>query len=427
MREGIARSIAGGTALLVVAGVLLFAGLRTWLADASEADVDPARWEARYPRHYAMTMNTRLDSGTTAFGGRTQYDKLAANPFRRRAFAGHPFELEYNSTRGHYYAQIDQRESRRTSEVPQPAACVQCHAAEGPQLVAKYGWEEFHRLSYDDVKDHVHHGTSCLDCHAADTLELRVSRPAFIRGMQQRGIDVSQASRKELRTYVCAQCHMEYYFRGEIRELVPPWEHGWRLEEIEQHFDDYEFHDWIHAETGAPLLKMQHPEFELYSTGTHARLGVSCVDCHMPQISDNGLQLTDHWIRSPLMNTHAACLNCHRGTEDGMVRRAEAIQRRTTEQLQLVEGALADLMDAIVAAREQGVSDKDLEDARRFHRRAQLRWDFIDAENSTGFHSPHETARLVMHALDLSRQGERSARTAIVGAPTSESDGPAEN
>jgi nitrite reductase (cytochrome c-552) len=413
MRETWAILTAVGTGLLVVGGVALFALLRLWTVDISEEDVDPQRWAARYPRHYEMTMKTRLDSGKTAFGGSTRYDRLLANPFRKRAFAGHAFELEYNSARGHYYCQIDQRDSRRTREKPQPAACVQCHAAEGPRLVAKLGWEDFHRLDYDDLKDQLHHGTSCLDCHAADTMALRVSRPAFIRGMQQLGIDVTQASRQELRTFVCAQCHLEYYFRGEIRELVPPWSHGLRIEDIERHFDEQNFSDWLHAETKAPLIKIQHPEFELFSTGTHARQGVACADCHMPTFWDGGLKLTDHWIRSPLTNIQNACLNCHKGTEQSLRARAEAIQGRTVEQMKIVESAISDLMDALVAAQKDGGDAQALEEARRFHRRAQLRWDFIDAENSTGFHSPHETARILLQAVDLARRGERRALEAV--------------
>lgn len=414
MRETRAILTAVVTGVLVVAGVVLFALLRLWAVDLSEEDVDPRRWAARYPHHYEMTMKTRLDNGKTAFGGSTQYDRLAANPFRKRAFAGHPFELDYKSARGHYYCQIDQRESRRTRDKPQPAACAQCHAAEAPRLVAELGWEEFHRLSYDDLKDQLHHGTSCLDCHAPDdAMTLRVSRPAFIRGMEQRGIDVTQATRRELRTYVCAQCHMEYYFRGDNRELVPPWENGLRIEEIESYYDERDFSDWVHAETGAPMLKMQHPEYELFSTGTHARAGVSCADCHMPPTSEYGVTLADHWIGSPLVNIQNACRNCHKGTEDSLRRRTEAIQRRTVEQLQIVEEATADLMDAIVAAQMAGVDDAALAEARNFHRRAQLRWDFIDAENSTGFHSPHETARILLHAVDLARRGERSALEAV--------------
>jgi nitrite reductase (cytochrome c-552) len=413
MREHYARLVAAGTGLLILGGIGLFALMRIWTADASEEDVDPRRWADRYPHHYRMTMQTQVDYGKTAYGGSRQYDKLKANPFRRRAFAGHAFELDYKSARGHFYSQIDQRESLRTREVLQPAACIQCHAAEGPRLIAEYGWEEFHRFSYDDLKHKLHHGTSCTDCHAPDTLELRIARPAFIRGMQQRGIDVTQATRQELRTYVCAQCHIEYYFRGENRELVPPWSHGLSVDEIEQHYDEQGFRDWVHAETGAPLIKIQHPDFELYSKGTHAQQGVSCADCHMPTTHDNGPKLTDHWIRSPLTNVRSACLKCHAGSEEELRARAEAIQHRTTESLRVTERAISKLMDAIVAAKKRGATDEALREAREFHRRAQLRWDFIDAENSTGFHSPHEAARALLHAVDFARRGERSVSRTV--------------
>lgn len=409
MRETWAILTAIATGVLVVSGAVLFALSRHWGLSPGGDDMDQQRWAKRYPHHYEMTMKTRIDSGKTAFGGSTQYDRLAANPFRKRAFAGHAFSLEYKSARGHYYSQIDQRDSLRTREISQPAACAHCHAAEAPRLVAELGWDDFHRLSYDDIKDQLHHGTGCLDCHAADTMALRVSRPAFIRSMQQLGIDVTRASQQELRTYVCAQCHHEYYFRGELRELVSPWSHGLTIEEIERHFDEQDFDDWNHPETGSPLIKIQHPEFELFSTSAHARQEVACADCHMPTFWDGGLQLTDHWVRSPLTNVQNACLSCHTGTEQSLRTQAETIQHRTVDQMTILESAISDLMDAIVAAQTGDGDAQALNEARRYHRRAQLRWDFIDAENSTGFHSPHETTRIIQQAVELAHQGKRRA------------------
>lgn len=57
--------------------------------------------------------------------------------------------------------------------------------------------------------------------------------------------------------------------------------------------------------------------------------------------------------------------------------------------------------------------DEDLAEARAFHRAAQLRWDFVDAENSMGFHSPQEAVRVLGHAADLARQAELSAVKAL--------------
>lgn len=412
MRERTIRALAAATGLVVVSAVALFALLRVFGPGPPEEDEEPTRWALHYPRHYASFERTRIDDGRSPSGGSAPYDKLEANPFRRRAWAGHAFELEYNAARGHHYAQIDQRESRRTREREQPAGCAHCHAAEAPRLVREQGWAGFHGQSYADVAERLHFGTSCGDCHDPHTLELRITRLAFLRGMERRGVDVAQATPALMRTYVCAQCHSEYYFRGAQSELVHPWDHGLRVEEIEQHFDDYDFRDFDHAETGAPLIKIQHPEYELYSTGAHAAAGVSCPDCHMPLTRERGLRITDHWIRSPLTNLAAACGRCHETTEAALRRQVLGHQVRTNELLGLAEAALSDLMDAVVAARAAGAPDEALAEARAHHRQAQLRWDFVDAENSTGFHSPHEAARVLAHAIDLARRGERSARAA---------------
>jgi nitrite reductase (cytochrome c-552) len=399
MRERMASIIAFGTGVAILCAVALWAFFQERKVAGLEAPADPASWAELFPRQHQGLMRTALSDAS--------YDKLAANPFRRRAWAGFGFELEYNAPRGHFYAQIDQRESRRTRERDQPAACVHCHAAEAPALLEEHGWEAFHELRYDELRERLHHGTSCGDCHAAPSMKLTVSRPAFIEAMRRRGVDVSEASRDELRSYVCAQCHSEYYFRGPREELVFPWDHGLRVEDIERHFDDYGFSDWTHGETGAPMIKIQHPDFELYSTSAHYARGVSCADCHMPHLRERGAVVSDHFIRSPLGQLGAACGGCHAAPEDWLRDRVLAIQARTTEQLGEAERALTELMDAIVEAGRAGADDEALAEARRHHRRAQLRWDFIDAANSTGFHSPHEAARILVEAAELAREGMR--------------------
>ena len=384
------------------------------VAEIPDDEVDPAAWRVNFPRHYDSFMRTQEDVGRTPYAGtRGDYDKLEANPFRRRAWAGYAFELEYNGIRGHYYSQIDQAESRRTTERSQPGTCLNCHAAEAPLLIEEMGWEEMSRTPYDSLRDEVHFGSSCRDCHDSNTMELRISRQAFINAMDQRGVDVNDASRQEMRSYVCAQCHVEYYFRGEDRILTFPWDHGFEVEDIERHFDEYGFADWTHAETNAPMIKIQHPEWELYTTSVHYDAGVACADCHMPYTREGGVKVSDHWIRSPLTNLNNSCQTCHSISEAELENRVLTAQNRTAQLLATAEAAITDLMDAIVEAQEAGVSDEALEEARQKHRRSQLRWDFIDAENSTGFHAPQESARILAHSVDMARQGVTSARQAL--------------
>jgi nitrite reductase (cytochrome c-552) len=245
-------------------------------------------------------------------------------------------------------------------------------------------------------------------------MALRITRPAFLNAMQERGVDITVATRQEMRTYVCAQCHVEYYFAGENKLLTFPWKEGLKIEEMEQYYEEVGHTDWVHAETNAPMLKVQHPEFELSSTGIHARSGVACADCHMPYVREGSLKVSDHWIRSPLTNLNQACQTCHRVSEEDLAERVAVIQNTTAELLRSSEEALFEAIDTIVEAQEAGVSDEALTEARRLHRSAQFRWDFISSENSTGFHSPQEAARVLAMSIDLARQAEIAAYRALV-------------
>ncbi len=374
-----------------------------------EGEIDPAVWGQNFPVHYEMFMRTEENYGETPYGGSNPYSKLERYPAMVRLWSGYAFSIDHNEERGHFYALIDQLETLRVTEVSQPGACANCHAAETPLLIEEMGWEEFNRTPYNELSQHLHFGTSCNDCHDPETMALRISRPAFSNAMEARGIDVSEATRQEMRTYVCAQCHVEYYFAGEDRVLTFPWTEGLSIDDIEVYYNSYGFTDWTHAETGAPMLKMQHPEFELYSTGIHARSGVACADCHMPYTRVGSQRFSDHWLRSPLTNISAACQTCHSAEEEELYERVVNIQTVTSELLRSSEEALLDAIDAIVAAQEAGATDEELETARELHRSAQMRWDFVSSENSTGFHSPQEAARILADCIDLARQAQLAA------------------
>lgn len=379
------------------------------VVDIAENEIDPAVWGQNFPIHYDRFMMTQTDYGRTAYGGSEVYSKLEAYPAMVRIWAGYAFSKDHNEERGHYYAQIDQANTQRVQLVNQPGACINCHAAETPQRIAEMGWENFNRTPFNDQVGDLHFGSSCSDCHDPATMDLRITRPALVTGLAARGIDVSQATRQEMRTYVCAQCHVEYYFLGEDKVLTFPWSQGYTIDDIESHYDTYGFRDWVHAETGADMIKIQHPEYELSTTGLHARSGVSCADCHMPFMREGGIKISDHWVRSPLVNLNNACQTCHNIPEEDLRARVLTIQTTTAGLLRDTEEALIAAIDAIVAAMEAGATDEQLVEARQLHRSASLRWDFISSENSTGFHSPQEAARVLANAIDYARQAQFSA------------------
>ncbi|MCU0464454.1 MAG: ammonia-forming cytochrome c nitrite reductase subunit c552 [Anaerolineae bacterium] len=384
------------------------------LVEIGPDEIDASVWGQNFPLHYERFMMTENNYGETPYGGSEPYSKLERYPAMVRLWAGYAFSKDHNEERGHFYSQIDQRETERVQLVSQPGACINCHSGEAPLLIAEMGWEEFNRTPYNDLVDQLHTASTCADCHDPETMALRLTRPGLINALEADGINWTESSRQEMRTYVCAQCHVEYYFAGDDKVLTFPWAEGTNIDEIDQYYQNVGFTDWTHAETGGRMIKVQHPEYELYTSGLHYSAGVACADCHMPYIREGGIKISDHWVRSPLTNVGAACQTCHNVPEAELETRILTIQNRTAELLRITEETLIEAIDVIVAAREAGATDEDLAEAWEFHRRAQLRWDFISSENSTGFHSPQEAARVLAMSIDFAHRAKDSANAVLV-------------
>jgi len=408
----------GGALIMAAVGALLIsiqnrkaeAAVNPQIIPIADDELDPAVWGQNFPRQYDTFLKTQDDTISTPFGGSVKYSKLERYPAMVRIWAGYAFSIDHNEERGHYYMQIDQANTQRVVVKEQPGACINCHSANAPGLIQEMGWAEFNHTPYNDLVGQSQMGTSCADCHDPQTMELRITRPAFLNAMSERGIDVTQATRQEMRTYVCAQCHVEYYFAGDDKLLTFPWDNGLNIDDIDAYYTEIGFTDWTHKETNAPMIKIQHPEFEMWSSGLHAQSGVACADCHMPYVRDGAVKVSDHWLRSPLVNINNACQTCHKQDEQQLVERINTIQERTASLLRLNEAALLDAIDAIAAAQNAGATDDELVAARELHRRASLRWDFVSSENSTGFHSPQEAARVLANGIDLARQAQLEAQ-----------------
>jgi nitrite reductase (cytochrome c-552) len=379
------------------------------LQPVAENELDPAVWGVNFPREYDSFLKTKDDTVTTAYGGSQPYSKLERYPALLRLWAGYAFSVDYNEERGHFYALVDQKETKRQQAAAQPGACANCHSGDAPQLIAQMGWENFNHTPYKDLSDKLHVGSTCADCHDPKTMALRITRPAFINAMSLRSVDVTQATRQEMRTYVCAQCHVEYYFAGDNKVLTFPWKNGLSIDQIDKYYQEVGHKDWINKETGAAMIKIQHPEYEMYSSSLHARSGVTCADCHMPYVREGAVKVSDHWLRSPLTNINNSCQTCHKFSEDTLKTRVQIIQDNTAGLLRDTEAALTDAMDAIIAAQKGGATDDQLKEARSLIRSGQMRWDFVFSENSTGFHNPQEAARVLAEAIDFARQAQIAA------------------
>jgi nitrite reductase (cytochrome c-552) len=485
------------------------------LVEVTEDDVDPAKWGTNWPREFDGYKRTS-EPTHTKYGGGTVSEgvlppqKAVRDPWLTRVFAGYLFAIDYRDRRGHAFALVDQENTKRNipAEAKQSGNCMHCHAsimplyrklgkealpqaAEGAQV--QKGLELVGAMNYWDAHKALEqitgkaHPVSCVDCHDPKSMELRVTRPGFIAAMQKLAAGTAavphlasvdrwrkgdkarpydpnlDGTRQEKRSYVCGQCHVEY-FCGKGETIFFPWAEGLKMEEMEHLYDGLlmggkRFKDWTHAETGMEVLKAQHPEFEMWSQGIHARAGVACADCHMPYMRDGAQKISEHWVRSPLLSLNRSCATCHPNTDDELKARAESIQDRHFALMSRAGQAAVAMIDAIVAVRKpyddknreaatakarEALSQKEdflkaskedqdkklaaatkanllamwrevveknpaIKELGELQRAAQWRLDLVAAENSMGFHAPQEMARILAESIDLSRQAQVKA------------------
>jgi nitrite reductase (cytochrome c-552) len=161
----------------------------------------------------------------------------------------------------------------------------------------------------------------------------------------------------------------------------------------------------------------------MYNQGIHARAGVSCADCHMPYERTGAMKISDHHVRSPLLNINQACQTCHKADEAELKFRVETIQERTFNLRNLAMNALMDLITDIQNAKNNGKTDAELKTARDFQRKAQFYLDFVEAENSMGFHAPEEAARDLAESINFTRQGQNALRGTLTVAAHNQPNG----
>jgi nitrite reductase (cytochrome c-552) len=501
------------------------------VVEVTENDTDPAKWGKNWPREYDDYKRTAERTSTKygGSGGTTEGElppqKAERDPWLKRVFAGYLFSVDYRDRRGHAYMLSDQEATKRNvpGEGKQSGNCLHCHASimplykklgkeaapqaseaeqiqAGLEKVAQMEYWDAHKALGQMTEGGKPHPVSCVDCHEAETMEVRVTRPGFIAGIQK--LAASQAdvapfpsierwrkgdrkkpydpnldsTRQEKRSFVCGQCHVEY-FCGKGMTILFPWGEGLKMDQAEHLYDNLQtksgrFKDWVHAETGFEVLKAQHPEFEVWSQGIHARSGVTCADCHMPYKREGAQKISDHWVRSPVLQPNRACATCHPYNDDELKARVTAIQDRHFEMLTDAGNAAVAMIDAIVAVRKpydekhrEGAVAKAratlsgqeafgklspeeqekkmaaevkanllaswreviaktpaLQELEKLQRAAQWRLDFVAAENSMGFHAPQELARILAESIDLSRQAQVKA-TALGGGSSAAAAG----
>lgn len=408
------------------------------VATLTDTTTDPAIWGQNFPIHYDYYLRT-VDQERTRYGGSegvlhhpTERDprtvvaqsRLDEDPRLRAMWAGYAFATDFREERGHYYMLIDQEFTRRQQVTQQPGTCLHCHASTYAAYVRlgdgdiHKGFDAINRMPYQQARQEVTHPVSCVDCHTPGTMELRITRPAFIEGMRaykaSQGVpnyDVTtMATRQEMRSFVCGQCHVEYYFKGPEKRLTYPWNGGLTADAILAEYQRNGHVDWTHARTGAKALKAQHPEFEMYMQGVHARSQVACADCHMPYTRVGAMKVSSHHVRSPMLDINRSCQTCHRQSEAEILERVTIIQDRTYATRGVALDGLLDLVRDLEAALRIDSTHASIAVARDRQRQAQFLVDFVEAENSMGFHAPQEAMRVLALSIEHVREGQKALR-----------------
>jgi nitrite reductase (cytochrome c-552) len=379
--------------------------------------VEHSQWEPRnevwgenFPRQYERFLATADTSFHSKYNGNAFVDMLEEDPRMVVLWAGYGFSKEYNQGRGHYYAIEDIREILRTGapidgkESPMPNTCWTCKSPDVPRVMNEVGVAEFYKGSWETRGHQIVNPIGCADCHDADNMNLRITRPALVEAFQRRGKDIEKATHQEMRMLVCAQCHVEYYFKGDGKYLTFPWDKGQTVEDMEAYYDEYQFADWTHAISKAPMLKAQHPDYEIFMTGIHGQRGLACADCHMPYRNEGGQKFTDHKIVSPLANVANTCQVCHREETEELVKNVYERQDKIKSSRDQLETLLVQAHVEAGKAWDLGATDQEMKAPLDDIRKAQWRWDFVAASHGASFHSPIESARILADGINIAQE-----------------------
>jgi len=407
-----------------------------------DGDYEPADWGKAYPTHYELWKKTeeptpkgksRYKKGFDA--DRITYDKLSEFPFMALLYNGWGFGTEYNEPRGHAYMVIDQMDVDE-SRVKAGGVCLTCKSPYAPKLTKELELD-FYRKPYKEVlalipPQHQKLGVACIDCHNNKDMSLKISREFTLsKALQDMGVKPEKLMHQDMRSAVCAQCHVTYIIPKDkdMKSIGVffPWQNSkWGKITIEDIIKKIRSNDsyleWRQNVTGFKLGFIRHPEYELFSSNSvHWNGGASCADCHMPYTKVGAYKVSDHRVVSPLKNDLKGCTQCHSESIQWLKDQIFAIQDRTISLILragYATATTAKLFEMVHANQTAGKTiDKALYDkAKEYYEEAFYRTSYIAAENSVGFHNPTEAGRNLGDAVAFAEKAEGLLRQALAKA-----------
>lgn len=378
------------------------------------------QWAQHYPRQYDSWKKTRQSDAIE--------DMVLKNPQLAILWAGYGFAKDYNAPRGHFYALQDNINTLRTgapvgpNSGPMPTACWTCKSPDVPRVMEEEGENEYFTGKWARLGDQIVNPIGCGDCHDSQTADLKITRPYLLRALEASGTNIDEIRHQDMRSLVCAQCHVEYYFKPteytdasgntHVAQVVTlPWSNGLNGESMEEYYNNYGFSDWTHKISKTPMLKAQHPGYELYKTGIHARRDVACADCHMPYKREGAVKYSDHHITSPLDDIANTCLTCHRESEEEFKTVVEQKLQRKDQLMQIAMNSLAKAHLEAGKAWESGAAEEEMAPVLQLIRSGQWLWDYSIASHGSFYHAPEETLRY----LSLANEKAQQARLKLAG------------
>ncbi len=408
----------------------------------ADGEVDPAEWGKAYPVNYELWKKTDepMPSGRSKYkrGFTTDgitYDKLSEFPYMALLFNGWGFGSEYNEPRGHAKMLADQL-AVDEARVKAGGVCLSCKTPYAPKMEKEMG-RDYYSKPYKEVyasipERHNKLGVACIDCHDNKDMSLRISRGFTLgKALDNIGVDPAKLTRQEMRSIVCAQCHVTYSISKDkdmhSTGLFFPWQGSTMgnitVENIIKKIrSDPSYAEWKQTVTGFKLAFIRHPEFELFSNNSvHWKAGAACADCHMPYTRVGSVKVSDHRVTSPLKNDLRACMQCHTESADWLKNQVIAIQDRTVSLMMragYATATAAKLFEKANTARDAGAKiDPVLYDkAKDLYEEAFYRRVYIGAENSVGFHNPTEAQRNLADAVAFAGKSEALLRQAMAKA-----------
>jgi len=341
-------------------------------------------------------------------------------------------------------------------ELPQTAKAANtvCFSCKTSDHVLKWGYlgdplpgaalkRGLNPAAVEMAKSHVQNPMGCIHCHDPHAAKPRVIQSPLIQAAVDRRegtypYDPKKSGEVTIRkimfqrdgqdfraigllnkpdsNILCAQCHVEYNCNPGIdtrtggavgmedrRTNYYPWVNVF---DLQKRYESISFKDFRHSLTGAALTKIQHPDVESFWGSKHERAGVECKHCHMPKMKQKEKEFTFHGQRSARYLLKDTCGRCHsKWTPEQAEYQVDAIQNYVRGKMRKAEFWLGELITAFGRAKDAGVGEEALNEARKEHDRAHILWEWWTAENSDGFHNPEMARQSLAESINASQKG----------------------